>query len=207
MRRFLRFFSVFFPLVVQIFSSPDAHRIKNRQNRLTKIRQFILYLRRHHRIHMPLHQTVFFQFAKLLCQHLRRHLRHQPLQTAEPQSAVCQMIQNQCFPFSPNQSQRCLNRAIIGNLVSRFIRIPPSASAALFSVFYRHQNHSHLPKSAVLFLSHQFGTIITIVAFPNILLKPFASTPIITPVRCFHKFYPPFRLKFSCSFPAEMYTH
>ena len=33
------------------------------------------------------------------------------------------------------------------------------------------------------------------------------STSIITPVRCFHKFYPPFRLKFSCSFPAEMYTH
>lgn len=109
-------YAPFFLLVVQIFSSPNAHCVENRQNRLTKIRQFILHLRRHHRIHMPLHQTVFFQFAKLLCQHLRRHLRHQPLQTAEPQSAVCQMIQNQCFPFSPNQSQRCLNRTIIGNL-------------------------------------------------------------------------------------------
>lgn len=138
MRRFLRFFSVFFPLVVQIFSSPDAHRIKNRQNRLTKIRQFILHLRRHHRIHMPLHQTVFFQFAKLLCQHLRRHLRHQPLQTAEPQSAVCQMIQNQCFPFSPQSiptlPQSGNHRESLLCLASSGFLLPPRPPSFPFSI-------------------------------------------------------------------------
>lgn len=194
-------------MIVQICPSPDAHGVQDGQNRLSEFRQLIFYSRRHNRIDMPLHQAVFFQLSQLLCQHLWRHLRHQLLQLSEPQRAICQMIQNQCLPLSPiNPSVASMGQSYGISLVSCFIRIPPSAVLPFFAVFYRHQNHSHLPKSAVLFLSHRSGTILIIPASPSIVSGGLACTLIITPDRGLYKFYPLFYPRFSCSFPASACT-
>ena len=92
---------------VSMFGSPDGHRIQDRLQRLTGFSQRVINPRRHLGKDLATNNSISFQFAQLLRQHLLADVRDVTLQLAKPANPqAIYIIKDDRFPLPSDDIHR-----------------------------------------------------------------------------------------------------
>src|SRR4029453_13693285 len=104
-----------------MFRTPVAKHAHERAQSLTIFSQRIFHPKRHFVENLSSDDTVAFQLAQMLGQHLSRNSRNGPLQFEKTTNAAfTEMPKDERFPFSANHRQSYFHRAVVSVAISHF---------------------------------------------------------------------------------------
>ena len=119
-------------VISSVACAPAAHLPEDRLKAFAALGQRILHFWRNHFVHLSPNQTITFQFAKMLSQHLLARVAEQVPELPKPEYFICfYVIQQQRFVLSAHHRQRDLHRT-----KNRFL------------CFYGFQSNARLQKGA-----------------------------------------------------------